>query len=265
MENKIICHQCGVENEPQYAYCKNCGAALKAEPAKQAPSGEQQQYVNNTYNYNQGFMLDHIEGIPTEDVAVFVGKKYGDIIPKFCKMEITASKTSWCWPAALLGLFFGPLGAAIWFFYRKMYKIALIFAAVGVILGAGYTLISDAKIDTEAFKNASESFASGNFEGFSEFLDDSLSSTETVRSRIADMLDSAASLGSMIVAGVYGFYFYKKHCIKSIARYRGMPVDPRYYKMGLASIGGTSSGMAVLGVAIMVLIEDLFSVILLLV
>lgn len=44
-----------------------------------------------------------------------------------------------------------------------------------------------------------------------------------------------------------------------------MSVDPRYYKIGLASIGGTSSGMAVLGVAIMVIVEDVLSLITLLV
>ncbi len=265
MENNIICHEFGVENEQQYAYCKNCGAALKTEPVNEAPNGNGGQYAQNTYNYNQDFMLEHIDGIPTEDVAVFVVKKYYEIIPKFSKMEITASKTGWCWPAALLGLFCGPLGAAIWFFYRKMYKIALIFVVIGIVMSASYTLISDARIDTEAFKSAGESFTNGDLQGFSDYLDESLSSVDTVRNRIADTCESIIDLATMIVSGVFGFYFYKKHCVSSIIRYRNMPVDPRYYKMGLASIGGTSSGMAILGVALLVLVEDLISMLLFLV
>ncbi len=269
MDNDIIiCHECSTENEQQYAYCKNCGAALKAEPIKETPhtaNYKQEQYAYDTYNNNQNFKLEHIEGIPTEDVAVFVGKNYRDIIPKFSKMEITASKTSWCWAAAILSFLFGPLGAAIWFFYRKMYKIAFIFVAIGVILGAAYTFVSDTKIDIDSFKSASESFSNGDFQNFSDFLGDSFSDSNTLRNKIADTFESIINFATMIVSGLYGLYFYKKHCIKRIYRYKNMPIDPRYYKMGLASLGGTSSGMAVLGVAVLILVEDLFSLLLFLV
>lgn len=278
MENNfIVCHKCGTQNESEYEYCKNCGAALKTEKTNDEPhyrnAYNNQAYSNHAYTnqaygyntYNQNFVLETIEGVPSEDVATFIGKKSYEIIPKFTKMEITASKTSWCWPAAILGFLFGPLGSAIWFFYRKMYKIALIFAAIGVITGAAVSLISGPLVDNEVLQNAKDNFYNGDYQSFYDAIDEALSSNDTVRSNIADTVESAVNIASMIVAGIFGFYWYKKHCVNSINRYRNMSVDPRYYKIGLASIGGSSSGMAVLGVAIMILAEDILSLIMFLV
>ncbi len=263
MSNNIICHECGTENEPQYAYCKNCGASLKPETVKQdIPNGANFNGPEYNYNtYNQSFMLEFIEGIPSQDVATFIGKKHIEILPKFNKMEITATKTSWCWPAAVLAFLFGPLGAAIWFFYRKMHKIALIFVAIGIVLGAACALISGPVADIENLKGAVENFYDGNLEDFSAFLDESIASQDTIRNSIASAFETCVNIATMIIAGIFGFDYYKKHCIKSINRYRNMSVDPRYYKMGLMSIGGTSSGMAVLGIAIMILAEDILSLI----
>lgn len=267
MENVVICHECGTENEAQYVYCKNCGATLKTETEKNEHKYDNatnsQVYGNNTYNQN--FTLETIEGVPTEDVATFIGKKSYEIIPKFTKMEITASKTSWCWPSAMLGFLFGPLGAAMWFFYRKMYKIALVFVAIGVITGAMINLISGPLIDNEVLQNAVESFSNGEFQDFFNSIDEAVNSADTLRVNIADTAESVINVATMVVAGIFGFYYYKKNCVNSIKRYRNMSVDPRYYKIGLASIGGTSSGMAVLGVAIMVIVEDVLSLITLLV
>lgn len=267
MENLVICHKCGTENEVQYVYCKNCGAALKPETVKDELQynniNKQQAYSYDTYNQN--FALETIEGVPTEDMATFIGKKSHEIIPKFTKMEITASKASWCWPSAILGLLFGPLGAAIWFFYRKMYKIALIFVAIGVITGAMINLISGPLIDNEVLQNAIESFSDGDFQSFLGSIEDAINSVDALRTNIADIVESVVNITTMIIAGVFGIYYYKQNCVNSIKRYRNMSVDPRYYKIGLASIGGTSSGMAVLGVAIMAVVEDVLNVITLLV
>lgn len=262
MNNIIICSECGTENELQYEYCKNCGANLKSEPKNSEPnnygsSNNQVPYGFDTYN--QDFLLETIDGVPSEDVITFVGKKSHAIIPKFNKMEICASKTSWCWPAAILGFMFGPLGAAIWFFYRKMHKIALVFAAIGIILSVTTTLLSGPVVDYDLLESTGESFYSGNIQGFYDALDQFLTDQDTVYNYIANAINSIADVVTMVVAGIFGFYWYKCHCVNSINRYKNMPVDPRYYKIGLASIGGTSSGMLVLGIAIMILSEDLVS------
>ncbi len=174
-------------------------------------------------------------------------------------MELTGSKVSWCWPAAVLGFLFGPLGAAIWFFYRKMYKAAVIFMAIGIVFSAAVGIIAGPITDKDFLQGAVESYYSGDYEGFYNGVGELLCSEDTVRSIAASVLDSAVSIATMIVAGMFGFYFYKRHAVRSINRYRDMSVDPRYYKIGLASIGGTSSGMAVLGVAILILVPNLLS------
>ena len=266
--NNIICHECGTENESEYCYCKNCGAALKSDTennnqynnSQNNNSKFNQGYSNYSQNtYNQTFILDAIEGVPSEDMAAFAGKNFHQIMAKFTKMELAGSKVSWCWPAAVLGFLFGPLGAAIWFFYRKMYKAAVIFMAIGIVFSAAVGIIAGPITDKDFLQGAVESYYSGDYEGFYNGVGELLRSEDTVRSIAASVLDSAVSIATMIVAGMFGFYFYKRHAVRSINRYRDMSVDPRYYKIGLASIGGTSSGMAFLGVAILILVPNLLS------
>lgn len=265
--NNIICHECGTENEPQYIYCKNCGASLRPDTVNNNTQYAQGQNYNSEYNvnnsnqntYNRTVILDTIDGVPSEDMAAFAGKNFHQIMAKFTKMELTGSKVSWCWPAAVLGFLFGPLGAAIWFFYRKMYKAAVIFMAIGIVFSAAVGIIAGPITDKDFLQGAVESYYSGDYEGFYNGVGELLRSEDTVRSIAASVLDSAVSIATMIVAGMFGFYFYKRHAVRSINRYRNMSVDPRYYKIGLASIGGTSSGMAVLGVAILILVPNLLS------
>ena len=126
-----------------------------AEQAQGADSvSEQPQNINDTQNYGTeqpqyGYGGEHnygqygyspygsyssaICGLPAEDVAAYVGMKAPVIIPKFSQMSATHSKTSWCGPAFTLGLLFGPLGAAIWFFYRKVNKVAFLLFAIGAV------------------------------------------------------------------------------------------------------------------------------------
>lgn len=138
--NKKICHECGTENEQEYLYCKNCGADLNKTEDNTANSQTQYTPPNYNSNYNQdkstadAFIVDSIDGIPMEQIGLYVGKKSDYYCRKFSRMELTMSKISWHWPAAVLGFLFGPFGSAIWCFYRKMYKVAFILVAIGILL-----------------------------------------------------------------------------------------------------------------------------------
>lgn len=260
MDDKIICHECQTENEPKYVYCKNCGTLLNEndEKSKRKYSDINYDFSNNTntggstYNGTYGILLDQIEGVSTDDLMTFTGKKSYDIVSKFCKSEITSSKCGWCWPTAILGFVFGPFGSAIWFFYRKMYKLAMIFVAIGIILSASVTIISGSETNFDL-----KDFYSGNYETFYDNIDEA--DTDTLQDNIASFFNFSVSLATSIVTGLYGMYFYKKHCLNKIKTYSANMPDPRYYKLGLATIGGTSSGMAVLGVFIMMICENLIS------
>lgn len=268
--NKNICEVCGTENEAEYKFCKNCGNSLSVKEEVPEPkiTGTQPTTKPTVKNsqYEEfksgGFIANDYSGVSAEEMAAFVGKKANVILPKFTKMEITKSKISWCWPAAILGYLLGPMGSALWFFYRKMYKPAVIFAVIGAVV----TLITSAMTfgsTNEVFDTAWEAFSSGNFETALEILE-RIEPTETALTIGADFISQLTDIVSCVVAGIYGFYFYKNHCIGKITSYRSAQADQRFYKMGLAAVGGVSGGMLAVGILLIVAVENVVSFITLL-
>jgi len=138
------------------------------------------------------------------------------------------------------------MGSALWFFYRKMYKPAVILSVIGGIITLITTIltIGTTDIDLEAFINA---FTSGNFDA----AVDSISSSGSIYSVIANFIDEISSIASCIVCGIFGYYIYKNHCVNKIHSFRSVQADQRYYRFGLANIGGVSGGMLGLGCVVM--------------
>ncbi len=280
--DKKICSECGVANENDYTYCKNCGAPLvKSGPKPEfigdaaqnkADAGSFDTNANTggytppygTPNYGEANYWPYntytsyaIDGVPAEDVAFFVGKKSADVMPKFMKMEITHSKVSWCWPAAILGFIFGPLGAAIWFFYRKMYKIALILLAAGTVLSFTTAALTY-NVGTQDMKGIFESISEGDADALLEAFR-SIEAGETALTLLASGINELANLAVCILCGLFGFYAYKNHCVRSIKGFIQNGIDQRYYRMGLASLGGVSGGMMAVGIISMIVIENIAS------
>lgn len=279
--DKKICSECGTENESDYIYCKNCGTLLtaaakpaeteNAETENRVPALEfisqektEPQEVptvqpnNNTEN--SGYTPNAAPaagGIPQEELALFIGKKSAVIMPKLIKMEITNSKVSWCWPAALLGFFFGPMGAALWFFYRKMYKTGALLAVIGAVVNiivAALTFNTASADYTLLYR----SILSGDLQSVLNAFS-SIGSTSTLLDVIADVISSAADLVTCILTGLFGYYMYKEHCIKAINNFRMNISDRRYYTMGLASVGGVSGGMLAVGIICIIVVNNLTS------
>ena len=283
MSNKI-CPECRTENEPEYIYCKNCGADLSAKDANSQPFsagyetvenqtyGEyreennysySQDYSQNGYNQNNynGFTVESFDSIPAQDVANFVGKKSSSILPKFSKMEITQSKVSWCWPVAVLSFFFGPIGAALWFFYRKMYKAAIILLAVGLIFsGVTSYFLSNAQ-ETENLPEIPSITTESQDDtvNFNEIFESILSNRDFEK---LSLLNNAQNIITLVITGMFSMYWYKKHVVKKISVYRMSNVDPRYYQMGLMSLGGTSGGMVCLGIVIWIFATNVVDILL---
>ena len=282
--DKKICSECGTENESDYIYCKNCGAPLtstEAEPEfigdeaqtdSQAGSGFYSQ--ENAGNYAPPYSTPDytsqnsphntytsyaIDGVPAEDVAFFVGKKSVEIMPKFMKMEITRSKVSWCWPAAILGFLFGPFGAALWFFYRKMYKIALILLAAGTVITFTTTALTY-DTNSQSIGSIFESITAGDEEALLGAIE-SIGSEKNALDILASGIEELATLATGILCGLFGFYAYKNHCVKSIKEFLQNGIAQRYYRMGLASLGGVSGGMLTVGIISMIVIENIASAI----
>lgn len=276
--NKIFCSECGTENEEKYDYCKNCGAKLeRAENITKPNILDNEQYTQTsqqsedyTYYQNNGqtttqknfsqndfgdTFVETINGIPYGEVAVFVGKKAQKYMPVFSKLEITGGKTAWHWPCAILSFLFGPIGAALWFFYRKMYKIALILSAIGIVLTVAAAIIIGPSAESMDALDIILGFAEP------ENLDAATVNEAVLRSEIANSFTSIFSLACAIVCGLFTHGWYKEHIHNEIIKYRSSNVDMRYYQMGLMSVGGTSGGMLALGIAIMVFAEYILAII----
>lgn len=279
--DKKICAECGTENESDYIYCKNCGAPLtktEAEPEfigndPQTEAASQGGFESGagTGGYTPPYGATNyggaqhspystyasyaIDGIPAEDVAFFVGKKSAEIMPKFMKMEITHSKISWCWPAAILGFIFGPLGAALWFFYRKMYKIALILLAAGTVITFTTTALTY-DTNSRSISGIFESITEGDRDALLDAFEN-IGGSETALDLVATGVEDLASLATCILCGLFGFYAYKNNCVKSIKGFMQNGIDQRYYRMGLASLGGVSGGMMAVGIISMIVIENI--------
>ena len=248
----IICPECATENEPQYFYCKNCGTPLTQKAPEKEVYGASDS-AKKTYDSSPVAVdsLDYFDGIPKEEMAAFIVKKSPAILRKFTYMEICHKKTSWCWPVAVLSFFFGPFGAALWFFYRKMYKIALILAAIGILLST-LTVALDPKplSDNELSAPLREYSSAVEQENFTEAFDllkDALGSGRAISSSINNIV----RICTLFITSIFAFYWYKKHVISGIIQYRNANVDARYYSIGLSAVGGVSGGMLTVGILLL--------------
>lgn len=262
-----ICTECGTENEKEYLYCKNCGTpltsvknentntfvgAVQGEPSSDYSEPTQAAESPQSSYTPYGIYADcGIDGIPAEDVAFFIGKKSAGIMPKFIKMEITHSKTSWCWSAAILGFIFGPMGAALWFLYRKMYKIGAILLAIGAVLTV-ITSVMTYNSSPINFDGIFDAIISGD----AELIGNELEQAQTPLDIAASAIDDISGLATCIITGLFGFYTYKEYCVEKIRNFRQSIPDQRYYRMGLASLGGVSGGMLAIGIVCIAVVSN---------
>ena len=248
-----ICPECKTENEPEYRYCKNCGAPIIApqtfaaadhsEPAPEQPA------PGYSAPAQANSPVGTIDGVPIPKIITFVGKNANKIVPKFVKMQERGTKIEWCWPPFLLGFFLGPLGVAIWFFYRKMYKPALVFSAVSIVLNYisffARTIFNIGSGYLDGIENYFDSFIDTGRFNLPGFLSE-VGNRNAILSSLLYSFENIITLSCAIIAGLLGFYFYKRHTVKKIISYKPISNDPNYVNIGLAATGGTSAGVAIL-------------------
>ncbi len=249
-----FCISCGSENSEEYFFCKNCGKRLTGE------GGEERQAAEPEF-LNSG---DSVSG---RERAAFIGKNAYKIMRRFSGMHLSASKISWCWPVAVLSFFFGLFGAAIWFFYRKMYRAATLLTVLAVLLTAANSALNYNGIKiavncyTELFEIISADAAGGEIgremqlNRITEEMAEKIAEDKGVQ--LSSILQDLEYYGSIIILGMFAYSIYRKHSTDKILRLRENAGDRGDYLSVLSSSGGTSSGMAFLGVAIMVVSKTL--------
>ena len=262
MEKKI-CEVCGAENEAKYKFCNNCGSQLPEFIQPVFNNGFNDTNPQAEGNYFGGqqpqFMFTSGEKTATyEEMAAFVGKNSFKILPKMLKMQLSGSKTSWCWPVAILGMIFGPLGCALWFFYRKMYKPAVILSLIGALL----MFITTALSMNTNLKNYDA--IKGVFEqiGQIETIEDleNFNFDEITENPLAEAVENAVNIGFAIACGLLSLSLYKTHCVDRISALKAVE-NPNYRQMQISYSGGVSGGMLVLGIMVMILVNNVSTVI----
>ncbi len=244
MDNKI-CPECNTVNEPQYSYCKNCGAPLKSEQN------------SGTYNYNSGntgsdnfgvpygYAADEIDGVPTGDLVCFVGKNSYKIIDKWSMMQFSRRKTSWCWPAFLLTIIFGFAGAGFWFLYRRMYKLGAVVLALALLLGGIQTFaFSDSFVNiiSEIWEDMEEQNGEISDEWLNEKSNELTMSEDMMKLTFSSRIFGILETVSAVLAGLFSLHLYKNFAVNKIKGY-GRPLSD----IELCLAGGTSAGGVVLG------------------
>ena len=132
MDNKfIVCDNCGAKSDIDNTYCKVCSHTLSHS------------------NYLDEQIIDGIENLELKN---YIGKNANYYIHKFAK-----PKKKWFIQLNFAALLFGPT----WFFYRKMYKIAMIYAAILILLSSLLSLVLPTvfKADVERYYVAKETYS----------------------------------------------------------------------------------------------------------
>lgn len=118
-----ICGNCHAWREDSARFCQECGARLADLPVEP----EVVEVVIEPPRRYESY------GVDAREVRErLVGSKTEYYLPRFEKMEVLNSFTSWNWCAFLFG--------TTWMMYRKMYAIGIAFYVVGQVLslmGAG--------------------------------------------------------------------------------------------------------------------------------
>ncbi len=140
--NTVTCPTCGHSNPSGAPICVRCSAPL--------PNGNPYTSFFNSMGVDENEIIGETKA---SDLAVYTGFKAKNYLPKFRK--IAAKKLTFNWAAFMLG--------PCWFFFRKLYKLAVIltvvFASVSLLT---YNLQSSAYNLAQEYTEICESFVDEN-------------------------------------------------------------------------------------------------------
>lgn len=147
----LVCPNCGTHNPLGARFCNHCGVSLPEHPdniqykeAHRPPETGGPVYANGSPTERRVYGAIYTEqkdgsfrrrevgpdeplsGIPAHDWAVFIGPSSLHYLARFFRMQETRRKVS----VSFSAFFLGP----IYFFYRKMWKLGALFAALDVLL-----------------------------------------------------------------------------------------------------------------------------------
>lgn len=241
------CKNCGTLNEADYRFCKNCGAPLENDNS--SSTGSYTPPGGNGFSFDPfgGFNYSEIEselnGVPSDDVAAYVGyRSRGRIMNAFIAIK-RGRKTFVTWSILLLGILLSLPYASAWLFYRKCYKAGLIVCAAVLLLHSASVAIGyeTTKQNVEIAYNQIQDVSD------EELLTASYKITGTVAGSVTEevllSIIRYASLGGVGVLSVFAYYFYYLDATSKIKKLRNKGIFDRY---AISTAGGTSIAAAIL-------------------
>lgn len=197
-------------------------------------------------NFLDSFPKEFEDGVKTEDVAVFVRHESPKYLKKF--QQIKDGKLTWNWAA----FFFAPY----WFFYRKLYKLGVVFLALFILLSSLSFLppalkLSEVIYDFETQVEELSEDAETDAEYESAVMDLYKSTYEKLNENktglIIYMVQSVSNFAISIYIGLNANKWYYKHTISQVKQI-STETEPEKVKENLFLSGGVAYGAACLAV-----------------
>ena len=246
MNNKF-CRYCGTENNSDYIYCKRCGKPLSNESGNNSTANQGNGYSNGNAPYGNGYsngnpysnapfftLPETIDGVNTEDVALFLGKDSRKYLAVFANIEAKRS-SGVNLLVLLLSALVSPFFAAFWFMHKRMNKIGLFLFLLLSAFQFGYLIAT--------FSVLGEVFSSFTIDTLPEELMVIIASKLESNSMLS-ALSSVYQLVSLLVAIISGLFankWYKNHAISTIKSITAE--NEEGYKHALVQKGGTRNGL----------------------
>ena len=190
-----------------------------------------------------------MEGVNTEDVAIFLGEGAPKYLPIFANLE-TGRSSGFNLLILLLSALVSPFFAAFWFMHKRMNKLGLFIFLVLAAFEFG-NLIAIFSLLKDSFATM---ITTSSVEQMASFI-----MSEIESNSILSALSSVSQMVSIAVAvlsGIFANKWYKKHVISTIKSITAE--NEEGYKQALVEKGGTKNAlwvtlMIVTTVAIVVL------------
>ena len=122
-----ICVKCSTENEDNFSFCKYCGASL---PIVDRYSDQSFSAAPSSFE-DRATEID-FDGVTYGELETYIGKNSHKVLPKLINFKLFGRKLNWSFPVLILGFLFGFFGMAVYFFYRKMFPVAIALTLCGV-------------------------------------------------------------------------------------------------------------------------------------
>ena len=251
-----VCPRCGESCEADARYCESCGTefdefsqSLRSRMAQDQQRREEYMKENfpaYTVNGRTVSMGDEVAGQPLEEVALQLrGSRRS--VTHYLEYFERGGPLGWNWAAFFLG-FFGPY----WFFFRKLYKPALVFA--GIWLAALLAFAPQQSRMAEEFNNRAVPYAlqvqqalqEGDEAAFQSHMDEMSQATRAVVRQYRWLLIAvvAQSLGTAVAAALLADPLLKKKILRNIEVAREEAVGGPGQRFGrhqmLIRMGGVS-------------------------